>query len=562
MELIKRSTRPVLAAGAWFVLSLPALTQSTVIKWLGDQPYSGLGSSLAILDDVDGDGVRDVASGEPNMFGTGGRVQVLSLRQGNQLAQWQGSFQQFLGSYIARVGDHDGDGGADLMIAGIPEFSTTLDARIVSPQSGATLLVLPPPPGGAATYHNAAGVGDLTGDGIPELVVGWPGAYGRGAVGLIDGQSGALLQELLGDALNDQFGWTVVGLGDVDGDGLGDFAASTFTQVTPGHPPLPAAPGYVRVFSGAAALISGSLSIATLRAPDRAASFGRGSACLGDVDGDGQAELLAIDNYAVHVFRIGSVQPLWSRPFQPYLPGWLPMLTGPVAAGIDLNADGWPDAAISYEDCISPPVAGGCGVGRYVQALSGLDGTRIADIRHPPVAILYGQGLGLVEDLTGDGRGEIVASAPNEGFNDFRGALRITSPVDLPMDPNLDLYSQKGSNTRIQFQLNAGLLHAGQPYLVLGSFKAPFPGIPVGPGLFLPLEPADPWFQYTLANPNNPPLRGSAGLLSSTGTAACGLDLSSANLTPLVGQQAYHSFLVFNAGQIAFISHAAPLSIW
>ncbi len=541
-------------------LVAPAEAQTTAIKWVG-KPGSAVGLSMALLDDVDGDGLPDIASGQPGAGAavpTEGRVQVLSLRQGSVIAQWQGVFQQFLGTFVARVGDHDGDGLADLLIAGEPAQPwLALDARIVSPASGATLLLLPTPSAPEPTYRSAVGIGDLTGDGIPELVVGWPGAYGRGAVGLLDGRSGALLQEMLGDAALDNFGYSVAGLGDVDGDGLEDFAAGTFTQETTGHPPIPPAPGYVRVFSGA-----GALTIATLRAPDLAASFGRAITRLGDVDGDGVSELLVMAHQDLYCFRIGSPQPLWRRAFPPVtLPPSLPRLNGPLAGGVDLDGDGWPDAAVAYEDCQSAPVGGGCGVGNYVHAVSGLDGHRICDVRHPSDAILYGQGLALVGDLTGDGRGEIVASAPNEGFGSYSGALRVTSTVDLPLDPNLDLYSQISGSTQIRFNLDAGPANGGRLYLLLGSFGALFPGVPIGSGLFLPLETDDPWFQQTLLYPNVAPLSRSFGVLAADGSGSCTLNLSAANLGSLSGMVAQHAFVVFDATAVSFVSNAAPLSI-
>jgi hypothetical protein len=561
---MNRSRACLCPASLSLVVAASAATagaQTTQLKHLGEHPGDGLGWSLALLDDLDGDGVRDVASGEIRFQGgvpTGGRVQVLSLRSGAQLQQWHGAFQSFLGATVARVGDHDGDGFDDLLIAGEPANPENLDARIVSPRSGATLLVLGPPPAGEIAYRGAAPLDDLTGDGVPELVVAWPGAYVRGAVAVLDGATGAVLHEAIGDGPSHRFGWTVFTLDDVDGDGLRDFAASTFTLPLSGHPPIPAAPGYVRLFSS-----QGAQVLATVHAPDMAASFGRAAALLGDVDGDGRAEWVAAADQTLYAFRTDSSTPLWSRTVPTTsLPRLLPSVLGPLAGGVDLSGDGRPDAAITYQDCIAPPLFGGCGVGQYVHGISGTDGSTLFDLRHPTAAILYGQGLALLEDLDGDGRGEVVASAPNEGVNDFRGTIRVSSPVDLPLDPDSDLYSVKTGPTSIQFRLSVGAQHRGQLYLLLGSFGSLHPGISLGGGVSLPLQPLDPWFVHTVSYPNLAPFVGSLGVLGADGTATVQLDLSTAQLGALQGTQAYHAALVFGPSGPTFASHAAPLSFW
>ena len=79
------------------------------------------------------------------------------------------------------------------------------------------------------------------------------------------------------------FGHAAAGLGDIDGDGIGDFAVSA-----PGAPATetdPAIPGRVFLYSGA----TGEL-IRTL--DDGFADFGAALANIGDIDGDGTADLL------------------------------------------------------------------------------------------------------------------------------------------------------------------------------------------------------------------------------------------------------------------------------
>lgn len=71
-------------------------------------------------------------------------------------------------------------------------------------------------------------VADLDGDGCAEKLVGMPRACAEGAstgsVGLVSGRTGRTIVTLTGDSASDRFGWSIAKVGDLNGDGVVDFA--------------------------------------------------------------------------------------------------------------------------------------------------------------------------------------------------------------------------------------------------------------------------------------------------------------------------------------------------
>ena len=83
----------------------------------------------------------------------------------------------------------------------------------------------PNPASSAAFGISVAGIGDVSGDGIGDLIIGAPGLD---KVSIISGKDQSVLRTVGDpDGLSGyQFGFSVVGVGDWDGDGVDDFAVS------------------------------------------------------------------------------------------------------------------------------------------------------------------------------------------------------------------------------------------------------------------------------------------------------------------------------------------------
>ena len=331
----------------------------------GLQADGYLGADLVGVGDVTGDGVDDLAVAATGFDGGGeasGAVWVFAgpLAPGDALdtddawARLSGnSSGDAAGRELAGLGDFDGDGVDDFVI-GAPTGSD------VSTRAGSAYLVsgadLAAGPGDSAlssaayAWHGptafdfiGSGVGaagDVDGDGLADLLVGATGvlAAGRGAVYLVLGEAGlspggeATLTAvadaaLLGAYDSGSVGDTMGGLGDIDGDGLDDFAVGSPLASPGGAQYAGEAYLFVGLPSGSGALPD--LADLVLRGPDANDRLGAAVQAGGDADGDGYGDILigvprddegGADAGAVHLLPGGDLGAL---------------------AGADLNAVAW-----------------------------------------------------------------------------------------------------------------------------------------------------------------------------------------------------------------------------
>lgn len=293
------------------------------------------GHSLDLVGDMDGDGYAELAIGNSYGGEYGEVIVYLGGAGGPQddPVVLSGDAEHPVGAIVARAGDVDGDGLADLL-SGTGSDVETPSAVVVFRGDAAgpvtTVAYSLIYPGAAAGFGGAlAGAQDIDGDGLSDLVVGadgvGPDSSGLGRVygyaGSVGGPATAA-SWLAEDAVSGTIlGRALAMAGDVDGDGFGDVLAGR--------------PGFEegQELEGGAALFMGSASgmasdpawrgSSDLDASDHGGvwiGYGQAVAGLGDLDGDEYDDVaIGAPNTGADSYegRLGSVSIYTGTPYRP-----------------------------------------------------------------------------------------------------------------------------------------------------------------------------------------------------------------------------------------------------
>ncbi|MCC6659999.1 MAG: FG-GAP repeat protein [Phycisphaerales bacterium] len=339
-------------------------------------------------------------------------------------AQGAGDF----GRAVAAVADVNADGFGDVVVGAPGEHAPTKPntsgrAYVMSGATGALIKVLSTPNAevGGQFGWSVSGIPDVNGDGRGDVIVGAPhedpgaSAADCGRAYIFSGATGVLLKPLAGPGqhANAQFGWAVAGMPDVNGDGRGDVAiAANFDNLSG----LPGLSGVVYLYSGA----SGAY-LRALRSPVPAesAQFGWSVGWVPDADGDGRPEVIvgaAFDGplstpYCGRAYLFSASTGRYLRKFQSPAQIGLGLFGFSVCGVRDVDGDGRGDVVIGAPG--DSPGASPLGTGRaYVY--SGKTGVLLRKLV-PPAAEAngkFGAAVAPLADVNADGRGDVIVGMP------------------------------------------------------------------------------------------------------------------------------------------------------
>jgi len=402
----------------------------------GDQTAAYFGAAVAGAGDVNSDGYADVIVGAPyydNGETDEGRVFVYhgSSAGLSASANWTAEGNQAgasFGTAVSPAGDVNGDGYADIIV-GAPAYDNgqTDEGRAFVYHGSATGL------GASAAWtaesdqaeaHLGAAVGtvgDLTGDGYADVVVGIPeydgGQTDEGRLyvyaGSASGLSSACVWALESDQTGARLGAAVSAAGDVDGDGWSDVIAGA-----PDYDGTQNNVGRAYVVRGSTLDVAGSPGW-TLEANQASAHLGYFVATAGDIDGDGYADVVVgapdYDNGQSNEGRayvfLGAASGLNTTPHQVLEINQANAHFGvSVGTAGDVNGDGYSDLIVGADGYDNGQTDEGAAFVYYGSA-GGLNSTPAWQVESNQASAEFGYWVSTAGDVNGDGYADVIVGA-------------------------------------------------------------------------------------------------------------------------------------------------------
>lgn len=424
-----------------------------------------MGSSVAGLGDINGDGYSDVGMGGFLAAGEGIAWVALGSATGinpvwrHRLSRGQGGAQ--FGIQIAPAGDVNGDGFNDVIV-GAHKYNlfAPLDGAVFIYHGSANALGVGLNPAPTTTFNtngyslrngwSVSTAGDVNGDGYSDIIIGdWQDNIGpevyEGVAFVYHGSAAGIVTVpvtiIQSDQDNAHLGRNVSTAGDVNGDGYADVIIGA-PEYSNGH-----------TQEGAAFLHLGSptgISSSPYRIFDSnllSGQIAESVSTAGDVNGDGYSDMIVGNGRTsggpVRIYHGGPSSVRSTPSFSRSSGSAAARLGASVANAGDVNGDGYSDALFGAPDATN----GQAGEGQVYVHYGGLLG-----LNPLPSLILeanlagagYGTSVASAGDVNGDGYSDVVIGSPNANGTG-RAYIHHGGPAGLGFGAALTLNGTPGS---------------------------------------------------------------------------------------------------------------------
>jgi hypothetical protein len=398
----------------------------------GDSALDRFGLSVSGAGDVNNDGFDDLIVGaldeDKNGVNTGS-ARVFSGADGSILYAFEGNAGGAFGASVSDAGDVNNDGFDDIIVGAPVDFINgflSCSARVFSGADGSILFTFIGDSPTDVFGWSVSGAGDVNNDGFDDIIV---GAYdddnngpNSGTARVFSGANGSILFTFDGDAISDNFGWSVSGAGDVNNDGFDDLIVGAPLDDNNGEDS-----GSARVFSGA----DGSI-LYTFSGYSTDDQFGYSVSGAGDVNNDGFDDLIVgafredgsngMNAGSARVFSGATGDILYS--FDGDSSG--AQFGASVSGAGDVNNDGFSDIIVGAPNS----TLGSASV------FSGSDGSILSTFTGDSQGDLFGVSVSAAGDVNNDGFADFIVGAPFDDNNGTAsGAAFLIRSAALPASP-------------------------------------------------------------------------------------------------------------------------------
>jgi hypothetical protein len=460
-----------------FLGSAAGLISTPAVTLESNQVNAAFGTSVSRAGDINGDGFSDIIIGaslydngqadEGAAFIYAGSASGVNLTPASVLESNQASAA--FGTSVSGAGDVNGDGYSDLVV-GAPSYTNgESNEGVAFVYHGSAGGIVPPAAiiieanqADADFGYTVSGAGDVNGDGYSDVIVGAfnydNGETDEGAAFVYYGSAAGVTANppavLECNKENAQFAKRVSGVGDMNGDGYSDVVVGS-----PEFSGSESVGGAAFVYYGAKEGVNAT-AIAVLEINRATALFGSAVSAAGDVNGDGYADLIV---GATGYTNAGSNEGgAFLYQGAASVPSLVPKDSiesiQPDDAFGSISASAGDVNGDGYDDVI---VHASQKVYVYHGSIDGLS--------HVPNITLFvdqsfGAGISSAGDVNGDGYGDIVIGAPNRvygTFNDLVGMAFIYYGSATGINPALIDTLESGDSFYDSYRSNFGATVSG-----------------------------------------------------------------------------------------------------